>query len=348
MRIQPLPLLLPLAVLAACAPSPEQPAPIDVPWESPSPAASPSPEPAASAPFPSAPSSTCAGAPSRGAATRGAASTVRSWCLYYGPATEEALERLAGYELVVVDPAALGANAADAIAALKRRGCLVAGYLSMFEIASWHRYRPRIPREWIVLDADGTPWAPWGGKDVGWEGNLAASFAEPGWRAMLADLVQSEVLDYGCDGVFMDTLEDLDFASMPAAERERQFDGARRLMAELDARYPDAFFIANRALQRALDAVGDHIDALCWESFAPKYFADPQTRTWMEQVAAHVAERQAAHPFRVLALWTDEKPGPDNAAQQETMRSIALEHGYLPFCSTGGYHRLPAPAPAAR
>lgn len=267
---------------------------------------------------------------------------VSSWALYYGPATPDAVGRLSGYSLVVIDPAALGDAAKETIAALKANGCKVAGYLSFIEVATWHRYRSRIPREWYILRDDGSPWVPWAGTGVGWNANLAASLAEPGWREMLCDLVQSEVLDYGCDGVFMDTLEDVDFHSMPAKERDPQVEGLRALMALLDERFPDAFFIGNRTLERAFDAVADHIDAVCWESFAPVYFADPNSRPWMDGIAERFAAAQKKHPFLVVSLW-DSKKTDTLAADQAKMRELSAERGYIPYCTVGGYGNLPEP-----
>ncbi|MBR1836746.1 MAG: endo alpha-1,4 polygalactosaminidase, partial [Kiritimatiellae bacterium] len=276
----------------------------------------------------------------------------KSWCLYYGGPREDALAALRTYDIVIVDPAALGGEAKKFIASLKKAGCVVGGYLSMFEVASWHRYRPRIPREWYIVKDDGSPWSPWAGHDVGWDANLAASLAEPGWRAMLLDLVQSEVLDYGCEGVFMDTLEDLDFQTMPASQRDAQVEGLRKLMADIDARYPDAFFIGNRTLERALDAVADHADALCWEDFEPKHFENPGTRSWMEGIAKRVAKiakkRPKSSPFRVLSLYNVDNPGPDISELQDKMRKNSAKYGYVPCCLVGGYDKVPAPNPDRR
>ena len=272
--------------------------------------------------------------------------SARSWCLYYGPATPDCVDRLGKYEVVVLDPAALGTNATGTIAALHERGCLVAGYLSMVEVAPWHRYRSRIPREWYLV-VDGSPWAPWAGKEVGWDSNLSASLAEPQWREMLVGLVQSEVLDYGCDGVFMDTLEDLDFQGLPAEERPRQLDGLRQLMASLDERYPDAFFIANRTLQGTLSAVATNVDAICWEDFSTKYLESPETRPWMDGVAKAIAteaaKRPADKPLRVLAL-DDLADDADFPAERAAVFANAKAFGYLPYCTKGNYHSLPPAA----
>lgn len=267
---------------------------------------------------------------------------ISSWCLYYGAATTDIVARLAPYDLVVIDPQALGPNAAAVIADLKSRGRLVVGYLSMTEVARWHRYRTRVPDNWLVR-VDGKLWNPWGHTDVGWNDNVVASLAEPGWRNLLVELVRTEVLDYGCDGVFMDTLEDLDFHSLPEEERARQLDGARLLLAAFDETYPDALFIANRALEKALEATAPHLDGLCWESFDPKYFADPQVKTWMEGIAAHVAEQQkrAKPPFAVISLCDFPKDTPDFDKVSAEMAKISAEYHYVPYCTLGGYSSLP-------
>ena len=257
---------------------------------------------------------------------------VRSWCLYYGGWATNVVDRLAPYELVVVDPAALGGKADETIAALHARGCLVAGYLSCFEVAKWHRYLDRVKPEWRVK-VDGKNWVPWGA-------NEAASLAEPEWRALLVELMSTEVFDHGCDGVFMDTLADLDNPKLPEEERKRQLDGLGAFAAAYDAAYPDKFFIANWTLQRTLPVLAPHIDALCWEDFEPKHF-EGSASGWMKGIAKKLATESGKHPFRVLTLWNADAPGDDLPARQAKMREISAGFGYLPFCTSGGYRRLP-------
>ena len=262
---------------------------------------------------------------------------VQSWCLYYGDWATNVVDRLAQYEFVVVDPAALRGKADETIAALHARGCLVAGYLSCFEVAKWNRYLPRVKPEWRVK-VDGKNWVPWGA-------NEAASLAEPEWRELLVELMRTEVFDHGCDGVFMDTLADLDNPRLPEDERARQLDGLGAFAEAYDAAYPDKFFVANWTLQRTLPILAPHIDAVCWEDFDPKNF-EGSASGWMKGVAKKLAAESAKHSFRVLTLWNVDAPGDDLPARQEKMRENSARLGCLPFCTSGGYHRLPAPAPA--
>ena len=263
---------------------------------------------------------------------------AKSWCLYYGGWATNVVDRLSRYELVVVDPAALGGKADETIAALRDRGCLVAGYLSCFEVAKWHRYLPRVKEEWRVK-VDGKNWVPWGA-------NEAASLAEPEWRALLVELMRTEVFDHGCDGVFMDTLADLDHPGLPEDERARQLEGLGKFAEAYDKAYPDKFFVGNWTIQRTLPVLAPHLDALCWEDFDPKHF-EGSARGWMEGIAKRIGDESAKHPFRVLTLWNVDAPGDDLPARQERMREISARLGCLPFCTSGGYHRLPAPGPDA-
>lgn len=263
---------------------------------------------------------------------------IRSWALYYGQATPDIADRLGGYDLVVVSPHALGDDAAQTVAALKARGCLVAGYLSCYEIATWQPYANRVKPEWLVK-VNGEIWHPF-------EDNTAASLANEEWRALLIELVKTQVFDVGCDGLFMDTIADLDSDQFPDEElRLRELEGLGMLAAALEETYPDAFFIGNRVLQRTLPAMSSHIDAVCWTDFNPKYFDDFVVRSWIRGIAKGLATRQETHNLRVLSLWNESEPGDDIVERQERMRRISAEYGYLPYCTVGGYKTLP-PAPA--
>lgn len=256
-----------------------------------------------------------------------------SWTLYYGGYSTNLVDRLAA-DLVVVDPAALGAKADETIKALKARGCRVAGYLSCLEVAKWHRYKAEAKEEWRIK-VNGGNWTPWGE-------NEAVSLAVPEWRGKLIALMQSEVFAHGCDGVFMDTLADIDNPSLPEEERLRQLDGLGKFAAAFDETYPDKLFIANWTIQRTLPVLAPHIDALCWEDFAPSHFADAGTRAWMEGVARRVGAERARHPFTVLALWSAPVDSRiEGPLPQDEMRRIAAEHGYVPYCAPGDYRKLP-------
>ena len=265
---------------------------------------------------------------------------ARSYALCDGKADEASLRNLATYDVAVIDPQSIGGDAEARIAQLKAAGTVVIGYLSCMEVATWHRYRDRVDPAWTIY-AEGKPWIPWGE-------NHAMTLSEPRWRALVADLVQSEVLDYGCDGVFMDTLADIDNPTLPKEFLERELDGLEALMRELRTRYPSVIFIGNWTIQRTLPAVARYADGICWEDFSPAHFEDAQTAGWMRDIARNIAAESAKkpHPLVILALWDAPASlsAEERAARLNRMRETACAFGYLPYANTGGYYTPPPPA----
>ena len=151
---------------------------------------------------------------------------VRNYVLYYGPVDgEEAFRQLGEYDMIIIDPQALGAKVKEQIAGWKRLGRTVIGYLSCMEVASWHRYRDRADLT-KILKLDGKPFQPFGD-------NLAMDLADPTWQDLVVELMQSEVIDYGCDGVFMDTLADVEHPDLPESLRQEQLRGMDELLAKI-------------------------------------------------------------------------------------------------------------------
>ena len=109
---------------------------------------------------------------------------------------------------------------------------------------------------------------------------------------MLCELLKSEVLDYGCDGVFMDTLADLDHPALPEEMRKLELEGLSALMKELRSRYPQTLLIPNWTIQRTLPVVSPYADAICWEDFSPLHFEDRETESWMRKNVERIGAEQ--------------------------------------------------------
>ncbi len=260
---------------------------------------------------------------------------VRSYALYYGGIDDAALDALATYDLVVVHPGLFRMGAEKGLARLHAKGCRILGYLSCFEVADWAHYKGRVPEEWNVR-VNGETWRPWGG-------NRAASLAVPGFRDLLVELVRDDILAKGFDGVFMDTLADLDNPALPEAQRTAELAGLGTFLSALRAAAPGAILVANWTLQKTLPAVAPHVDAVCWENFAYGPLTDPSSKAWMEGIRKRLADEADRHPFRVIALWNCDVPPPNWEAQKAAVRDIADTWGYLFYPCTGNYLTPPAP-----
>lgn len=256
-----------------------------------------------------------------------------SYALYYGRGTPSALEALARYESVVVDPVALGAHAKDDIALLKSHGCVVYGYLGCFEVAPHVRYQASMTNADWVVRVGGDVWHPYGK-------NFAVDLARPEVRVRFVELVKSEVLDFGCDGVFMDTLADLDSSALSPARRAELRDGLGKMLAGFRSAYPAVRLVGNWTIQDTLAVVSPYVSAVCWENFNPVYFAAGNSaRGWAVAVTNRLA---AARRVRAFEVWTLAERLPAAAEPDFARYSRAL--GYIPYASTDGYSAVPASA----
>lgn len=259
---------------------------------------------------------------------------ARNYVLYYGAAGDAELEELAKYDIVVIDPQSIGGDAKKKIAQLKRKNCLVIGYLSCMEVAEWHHYKSSVPDEWL-LRVNGELWKPWGN-------NPAADLSNPKWRKLLVNkLIKTEVINYGCDGVFMDTLADVEHPGLPEDMRKKQLDGLNLLMKELRGRYPKFIFVGNWTLKSTLPVMAKYADIICWEDFQARYFAKGSAEAgFMNKIHKDLSEWQKKYNFKVYALWA--APDESEATRQEQKRSAekAKSFGYLFYSCTGGgdYH----------
>lgn len=255
---------------------------------------------------------------------------ARNYVLYYGGAEDDELRELAKYDVVIIDPQALGSDAKAKIARLKRNGCFVIGYLSYMEVADWHRYKDRVPQEWI-LKVDGKPWVPWGS-------NRAADLDNPEWRKLLVRLTKSEVIDYGCDGVFMDTLADIEHPKLPRAMREKQLAGLESLMKELRTAYPGFAFVGNWTIQATLPVMAKYADIICWENFQAKYFdKGDEANAFANRIRKELDAQRKKHRFKVYALWAAPAGGETYRERQRSAK-LAESFGYLFYSCVGDYH----------
>ncbi len=255
---------------------------------------------------------------------------ARDYVLYYGGVGEKELEELAGYDVVIIDPQAMGGDARRKIAELKKRGCLVIGYLSYMEVAEWHRYRARVPEKWF-LKVDGKWWTPWGN-------NYAVDLTEPKCRKLLMELTKSEVADYGCDGVFMDTLADIEHPKLPEAMRQAQLKGLEALMKELRTAYPKFIFVGNWTIQATLPVMAKYADIICWENFQPRFFEPGnEAYVFVTEVRKNLDELQKKHHFKVYALWASPNYY-ELRDDQKKMAALAGSFGYLAYSCIDDYH----------
>jgi uncharacterized protein (TIGR01370 family) len=238
---------------------------------------------------------------------RGRIGSIGNYVVYYGAGR---LDDLARFDLAIIDPATL---TPDEVLALESRGTLVVGYLSVGEINGNDPWLAdgTVPRSWIL------------GRNKNW-GSLFVDANQAGWRDLMTQQA-GQLIDYGFQGVFLDTV---DTAIDVAPQTE---PGMIQLIRGLRSTYPDALLVQNRGFDIA-EQVAPSIDAVMFEDLSTSYdfkLAE-YTRVDNSGEAQRMVDLHNRTGLPILAL--DYADPSDHATAVRAVR-IARSYGFIPAVS---------------
>jgi hypothetical protein len=235
---------------------------------------------------------------------------IGSYAVYYGHGR---LEELAGFDLVVVEPAA---HRSHAIAGLRSVGVMVLAYMSALEVPrSTYRSGPADERLWVR----GAPL-----HNPAFDNWVLAP--TPVRARDLVDRAQQLARHY--DGVFLDTLGAVEDERIPAAERLRLALAAGHLVRTLRQAWPQGRLVQNMGIWGVHRFTRDYVDGLCWEAFPPH----PDLAPAWTAAKCDELEAWAGSQRRVLALLAD---GP--LLDADWVQSLTRPRDFLTHVAPGDY-----------
>lgn len=238
----------------------------------------------------------------------------QSYTVYYGL---DGISKLTEFDLAVVEPSG---QSKGGIHCLKKAGTLVLAYLSVVEISSDNP---------ICAQLEADDYLNWRGKPVVNQvyQNRYVDLRSPRWRGTLLHLAGRYLLLEGYDGLFLDTIGNVEAHSLPAELRDFQMQAAVEFIKELKSRFPEHLLVQNNGLESLLDRTAAYIDGVCWENPPSRHSS---SQDWVLAVTGKLRELQKKHGLKVLLLC--EKLGKtENHADQSwlTTRQLAEENGFL-------------------
>lgn len=182
-----------------------------------------------------------------------------SFAVYYGFDQEAALQE---FDLIVLEPCA---HSDAQIGALRRSGALVCGYLSLLETDDASA-RGAEPGDFLMVEGKrrvNPVYANW----------IMDPRSEH-WIALLMERAERNALRCGCDGIFLDTIGDVEDHSLPKAISAQLIPAAAHLVRRLRERFPDVLFIQNSGIDSLHRLTAPYIDGVCWENFPLEWPVD--------------------------------------------------------------------------
>ncbi|WP_379970561.1 endo alpha-1,4 polygalactosaminidase [Ectobacillus sp. sgz5001026] len=197
---------------------------------------------------------------------------TKNFTIYYGAANAKAIQKLSTYSTVVIEPYAF---TKDQITQLKKSGTKVLGYVSVMELEAQNKAK--------VTDSD---YYYYNGSKMQipqWN-TYIMDITNAHYRSVILTKVNEQVAQKGLDGVFLDTVGDIDdyFYDKPIDQTKIR-GGYVALLKEMKAKYPSLLLMQNWGFDTIKTTSLPYIDAVLWEDFNSKVIAkDAWSQNWIK------------------------------------------------------------------
>lgn len=197
---------------------------------------------------------------------------TNSFTIYYGAANAKAIQKLSTYNTVVIEPFAF---TKEQIQQLKKSGTKVLGYVSVMELEAQNKAK--------VTDSD---YYYYNGNKMQipkWN-TYIMDITNPHYRNIVLTKVNEQVVQKGLDGVFLDTVGDIDdyFYDKPADQANIR-NGYVELLKAIKTNNPNLLLMQNWGFDTVKTASLPYIDAVLWEDFNSKIITkDAWSQNWIK------------------------------------------------------------------
>ncbi|WP_416828372.1 hypothetical protein [Ectobacillus polymachus] len=236
---------------------------------------------------------------------------AKNYCLYDGTGN---IEELARYDVMIVEPKMLRIGEVKQV---KARNTVVLTYLS---VAMVH------PTEAIFQELSAEDFLFVEGKPVINErfGTYLVNLQSKKWVDYVLKEVHRHLLVLDSDGLFFDTLGDLELTTIPLSLRDKQLEAAGNLLSVLKLLYPQYVIIQNNGLKRVCLHTAPYIDGICWENPSLSVPDDKESVEAITHRLRALGKQYELKIFLLLEENTEKSPNPYTAAKK-----FAREQNFL-------------------
>lgn len=249
---------------------------------------------------------------------------IKNFALCYGSCEVDAFE---GFDLVILEPAAYSA---DEIKRIRRHGALVCGYLSALEISGSLDELRVAPEDYLVIKGQRAVNRAYG--------NWIMDPRSERWNHLVLEMADT-VLARGYDGLFLDTIGDVEDPFLPRGLAAQLIPAAARLVKRVREAFPAAVLIQNGGINDLYRFTAPYIDGLCWENFPLSW---PPPGDWVAHKLNQLEDLCRRYGLRLLLLAEVDPPLSAGATSPEVqalkkLQAALNQRGFLFYAAPRGY-----------
>lgn len=215
--------------------------------------------------------------------------SCKNYSLYYGA---DNCESLSAYDAVIVEPQ--GQNK-ESINKMHAKGTLVIAYVSIMEIfEGFPSYKFLSEDDFIKIE----------NKRVMNEdfNTFLVDLRSKRWNSILLHHIGDLILNRKYDGIFLDTIGDIEFSIFSRQLQEQFICEAVNLIIKIRELCDDIIIIQNNGLNKLIDATFKYVDGVCWEN---AMFGSPDGADWLNHITHKLINLWNKERIKVLLLYEE-------------------------------------------
>lgn len=221
---------------------------------------------------------------------------IHSFQIYYDKMNDQKRQELLKSDAAILEPTAL--TETD-ISILKKEGVKIFGYVSLMQLENWNDELKR-----HIIDSD---YAELDGERIYIKeyDTYVMDLREKHYREALLWKIEKYIAAQQLDGIFFDTVDDLDYYFHEEIETQGEMrNGYQLLLSDIKKSYPNLLIIQNRGFETYQAASRSKIHGLLWEGFEVE---DMETSDWAKQWLTYFKKEQRFGKVRVLTVVSDQE-----------------------------------------
>lgn len=221
---------------------------------------------------------------------------IKSFQIYYDTISDQKRLELLKSDAVILEPTAITEKD---ISVLKEEKVKIFGYVSLMQLENWNDELKEHIRD--------TDYAILEGKRIHIKDydTYVMDLREGHYRDALLWKIKEYIADQKLDGIFFDTVDDLDYYFHNDQKTQREMrESYRILLEDIKKNYPKLLIIQNRGFETYQAASRSNIDGLLWEGFKAE---DTQHSDWAKKWLQYVRKEQRWGRVRVLTVVSDQE-----------------------------------------
>jgi endo-alpha-1,4-polygalactosaminidase (GH114 family) len=240
---------------------------------------------------------------------------VKNFFLYYGigKAQEGSM-----FDVAIVEPQ--GQNK-DSINTMQSKGTLVIAYISVMEIFQAFPYY-KLLRDEDFLKMDNIPVM---NKEFN---TYLIDLKSQRWCAILTHHIGNLILNENYDGIFLDTIGDVEFPIFNEELQSELIYNATKLIMEIRSLYKDIIIIQNNGLNKLIHETAKFMDGVCFEN--PR-FCDDECADWMSHITNKLINLSNEEEIKVLLLYEEKNFDKEELTIVKEAEKIAEKNKFLIF-----------------